>query len=826
MANFVMNSFATVLSGASGFSSGRRSGSAFALKMFWLLAGMCVFCSVSAQRLSLSGSVLDEQGVGLSDAYLIAVDPETSEVLAATASDADGRYLLPSVPLRFMLNVTHIGYASRNIPVGGEADRDAIRTIRMQVAATQIEDVVVTADAPRIEREVGKFVMRNVAASPFAKGSSTYNFLRFMPMVDVRPEGGITILGKTDASIRIDGRSVGSNQMAEQMLKGIPASEIARIEIIPVTGSAYAAENRSGVINVVLKKRPDDGVRLIATVEDRQGYYNSPNGVLFMNYAGKRVDLTAGVSASYNQLRQESDQAYDYFQTGLATRSEFRESTRPLYAGGYVNLNYRIADRHRLGAQISLSGTDYRHNSSSVSTYGRIGSGLVDSVYTAGVRTTSPTANLNWGANLNYVFGTDDSGSHLSVDLDFLDNANERSIYSLYRRDYGASSVVTDDFLQQPETDTRVYGGRAEYVHCFNPDNTLQIGLSAYRGKVDNDFFYGRRSGESYVSDPGRSNRFVYKDYNLAGYVSFRRVWSEKVETEIGARVEKYHARGIQRTTSETVERDEFDVFPSLSLLYMPSDDHELALDFSSSIARPYYGQLNPFITYTSPSTYVQNNPYLRSSKGYELMFTYTLLDDYMLTANYLYDDDLWTEFILPVGDMTRKYMDNYGDSHALDVSLLVSKSLFRSYWNLSAEATMSYVRTRGAVSGQRIDIDDVSYGVTVKSNLALSKKHSWYLDLKYQYSGKSRAAAFEIGSTHEMEIYLMKQFRRASLSVGVYNVLMPTVTYGNTFPDYGFSIANKRYVTGVVTFSYIFGNQRARRVEKRQNENIEKRMQ
>lgn len=175
---------------------------------------------------------------------------------------------------------------------------------------------------------------------------------------------------------------------------------------------------------------------------------------------------------------------------------------------------------------------------------------------------------------------------------------------------------------------------------------------------------------------------------------------------------------------------------------------------------------------------------------------------------------------------MTRKYMDNYGDSHALDVSLLVSKSLFRSYWNLSAEATMSYVRTRGAVSGQRIDIDDVSYGVTVKSNLALSKKHSWYLDLKYQYSGKSRAAAFEIGSTHEMEIYLMKQFRRASLSVGVYNVLMPTVTYGNTFPDYGFSIANKRYVTGVVTFSYIFGNQRARRVEKRQNENIEKRMQ
>lgn len=42
--------------------------------------------------------------------------------------------------------------------------------------------------------------------------------------------------------------------MAEQMLKGIPANEIARIEIIPVTGSTQSAENRNGIINVVLKK--------------------------------------------------------------------------------------------------------------------------------------------------------------------------------------------------------------------------------------------------------------------------------------------------------------------------------------------------------------------------------------------------------------------------------------------------------------------------------------------------------------------------------------------------------------------------------------------
>lgn len=795
------------------------------LKLLCLIACLSIYSSVFAQGLQLSGVVLDKQGGALEGVYLIVADPETAQVLSISASDSDGKYTLTSVPSRFVLNVTHIGYESVNLLIEDETGMKAAREIRMHAIATQLEDAVITADAPKIEREIGKFVMRNIAASPLAKGSNTYNFLRFMPMIDVKPEGGISILGKKDANILIDGRSVGSNKMAEQMLKGIPASEIARIEIIPVKGSAHSAENRNGIINIVLK-RPDEGVRLTATLEDSQGYYNSPNGVLFMNYAGKRFDLTAGVTTSYNQLRQESDQAYDYLQTNSTTSSDFRESTRTLFGGGYLNMNYKISELHRLGAQISLGGQDYRQHSYSLTSYGKIGSSLIDSVYSADVKTNSPTANLNWSANLNYVFTMDNKGSNLSIDLDYRNNNSKRNIYSIYSRDYNTSSIVTEDFLQQPETKTRVYGGQADYVYCFDKDNKLKVGASAYHGKVDNNFFYGVRSGEDYISNNQKSNRFIYKDYNIAGYASFQRAWSDKFESEIGVRVEKYHAQGTQQTTSEKINRDEFDVFPSVSLLYMPSDDHELSLDFTSSVMRPYYGDLNPFITYTSPSTYIQNNPDLRSSKGYELMLSYTMFDDYMLTVDYLYDTDLWTEFILPVGNMTRTYLDNYGNSHALDISLLVSKRFFKNYWYISAEATLGYENTNGSVNDRKIDFDDLKYGVTVKSNLALSKKHSWYLDFKYQFSSKSRAAAYSRSATHGMEFYLLKQFRRASLSAGVYNILMPKVTVSNTFQDYGFSITNKRFVTGVITFSYTFGNMQTRRVDKRQNKNIEKRMQ
>lgn len=798
----------------------------FDRKLWFFLVSICLFCDLSAQNLPRIGNVLDENGKGISGVYLVAVDTETSEVLATAISDADGKYALPAVTPPFILNATRIGYTRVNIPVNNETDIEMVRTIRMQITVEQLQEVVVTADAPRIERKVGKFVIRNISASPYATGSSTYNFLRFMPMIDIKSEGGISILGKSDANIHINGRSIGSNQMAEQMLKGIPADEIARIEIIPVTGSSHSAEIRNGIINVVLKKKPEEGLRVCATIEDRQGYYNSPSGTIFMNYAGKCVDLTASITSSYNQLRQESGHSYDYLLTGLATQSDFRERTRTLTTGGYVNLNYNINDRHKLGAQISIGRIDYRQNSTSTSTYARINSNIIDSLYTADVITKSPGANLTWGANLNYVFKTDDKGSHMNIDLDFKDNTNKRNIYSTYRKEFESSSVFKNDFLQQLSIATMVYGGRAEYEHNFDSDNKLQIGFSGYRGKVDNDYFYGIRSENYYSSDVGRSNRFVYKDYNLAGYINYQRIWSEKLETKVGLRTEKYHATGSQKTTSETIKRNEFDIFPSLSVLYRPSDDHELSLDFTSSIMRPYYGQLNPFITYTSPSTYTQNNPNLKSSKGYEMMLGYTLFDDYMLTVDYLYDKDLWTDFVLPIGNVTRTYTDNYGNSHALDGSLLVSQSLFKKYWIFSLEVTLSYVSTRGVVNDRKINFNDLSYGATFKSNLALSKKHNWYLDLKYQYSSKRRAAAFNIGATHDLEIYILKQFRRSSLSAGVYNILKPNLTVANTFSDYSFSNTNKRYITGVVTFSYTFGNQRARRVEKRQNNNIEKRMQ
>ena len=55
----------------------------------------------------------------------------------------DGKYVLPTIPLPFILNATHIGYTSLNIPINNKTDMETARILRMQVAIEQLQEVVV-----------------------------------------------------------------------------------------------------------------------------------------------------------------------------------------------------------------------------------------------------------------------------------------------------------------------------------------------------------------------------------------------------------------------------------------------------------------------------------------------------------------------------------------------------------------------------------------------------------------------------------------------------------------------------------------------------------
>ncbi len=107
----------------------------------------------------------------------------------------------------------------------------------------KIDEVVIKKQV--FKKQSDRFVY-DVAASPIAKGNTTFDVLKQTPLVSTTDDKTLKIAGKNSAQIFINGRK--SNMDAEslvQFLKNTPAENIQKIEVITVPGSEFQVEPKS-----------------------------------------------------------------------------------------------------------------------------------------------------------------------------------------------------------------------------------------------------------------------------------------------------------------------------------------------------------------------------------------------------------------------------------------------------------------------------------------------------------------------------------------------------------------------------------------------------
>lgn len=118
----------------------------------------------------------------------------------------------------------------------------------------------VTIKKQVLKKQSDRFVY-DVAASPVAKGNTTFDLLKQTPLLSTTDDKTLKIAGKNNAIVYINGRK--SNMDAESLasfLKNTPAENIQKIEVITLPGSEYQVEASDGIINIVLKKKMTDGL--------------------------------------------------------------------------------------------------------------------------------------------------------------------------------------------------------------------------------------------------------------------------------------------------------------------------------------------------------------------------------------------------------------------------------------------------------------------------------------------------------------------------------------------------------------------------------------
>lgn len=746
-------------------------------------------------------------------AVVAVLDANNNEISSAV-TDSLGKFAIsmPADVQNKWLYVQAFGYVALREPLQTALHRTVFEIVP---DALMLQDVTIQSNQLSVERGASCYTISNIYTSPIAAGNNIVEVLKYAPLVNVSTSGDLEILNKGKATIYVNGRKSNLDP------KNIPAENIEKIEVITSPGSEYPSTDRNGILNIVLRKAPGDGVSASIKIRDSQKEkwsLNSPSVEGFISIQKKKVNATIGVSSNYNTSYSKSISHYDYFDDSLSNVYNSVSQSNKLFATLSSMLDWHINDKHTLGFQFGMNlNYPIRSISKTSSQYFRMDQLNSDSSNITTV--TMPKADVNYSifANVNYSIKFN-SRQNLFFDLFYTRNQGNMP----YQYEYSHYTGLLASESSYRTLNESVVDGldfKVRYYHNFSKTMILKVGAECYGSNVNDKFSVEDYQGSLLWDMSRQSNFFVYKDITSAVFADFNWDISDMWSLSAGLRGEYYYYEGKQIVNGESVIGKYPNLFPSFAVVFIPNDDHELSLDFTSRQAVPSYGKRNPFKFFYSPTLYRENNPNLLPSKMYDVEFAYTFFWDYMLILGYSYASNLWNEFKVPTVNNTTIITDeNYGNAHFLSAELYVDKQLFHDYLMMSVGLSFEYDIYK--VTSEKISAYNetgMEVLLDISLNAAICKKKDWRLETRLQYVPKSSYVVATLGDDLLLNANVSKKFHNSTLSFGVDNILD---WQGREFLEtLNYSFENLRYYFGRtywIAYTMKFGNKKTNGVQKR----------
>lgn len=504
---------------------------------------LLLFTAATSYAQSVAGRVVDENSKPIVGAAAMLMALPDSTIVASTITDSSGVFSFQS--RGDIVAVSCFGYKLKYV-----VPKDTI--IMLDASIFEIASIEVNAKSS-LTKDGNKFIINAVHTSPFAVGQTAVGFLKFAPLLRVSDNGEIGILGRSGATVLINGRKLAN---AMSMLATISAQDIEKIEILPTPGSSYRADEQKGVVNVILKKDPNQGVVGVVRLSDEQSYFNSQSVTSTLNYNSKKVILTAGLSLNHNPYHSQNISTGNYYSTDKKVEADQYMNSRRLKMGAYVNMDYLIDSKSTIGFNINSYAYDDQRHYNSTTRYSKLSGSSIDSTDIADVNSSTPMLNYSVTANLHYDFKTDDKGSVFKADATYYHGLAKTMSSNIYDRQIGGGNFERiEDFMQFEKPLVDYYALKVDYKHSFSEDNdnTIRVGAEVYGSINDNDYFFGNNVGGAYISDSRRTNRFLYDEIVGSIYAQYSRDWNDKWSTVFGLRMETSHSKGNQLSTSQLI---------------------------------------------------------------------------------------------------------------------------------------------------------------------------------------------------------------------------------------------------------------------------------
>ena len=788
--------------------------------MVWVaLASMATL--LPAQTYRLSGCVQDENRQPVEVANVLLKQAKDSTYITGMLTDTQGCFSFDQPLGEYLLHITLIGSEDLYVPVVLQGNKN-VGELTLKSSSALLDEVTVTAARPVIKRLVDRVVFdaHNTIASA---GGSALDLLREVPGLQVG-QNSIGIIGKGGIKVYINDRETKlSGDELIDYLRSYDASQILKVEVITTPPSKYDAAGNAGIINIRLKSRPKDYVGGTASAsystgeKDNYGY-----GGINLNLSKGRVSsfLNGGTTQGNYETREKN---YRYFpQNTWNSRADYTNYMNSFYLQGGVDISLERDWTVGMQAIYNHSAPKPGNALSWTEVYDASTAVLDSLLYSNSDKDTS-SDRLNLNFHTDKVW--DDKGKKMTWDVDYLrDNRDENMGF--------LSKTLLPDGTEIPGTNFDYNYLQHRKVDVVSSALDFILPFEKYKitagAKVS---FTNTRNGINYdTSDPTlvQDDYFRYKEQIYALYADYSREFSERFSMQLGLRMEHTRTTGISEAKDTEDKHDYTRLFPTVYLLYSPTDGHALNFSFSNRISRPSQNMVNPFPFYQNKYTYACGREDLKPSYTYNAELGYTLKNNFNVSAYYSYSDDVFFQVVDLDAEtnVTSFLWENFMQTHAFGLN---NSYTFRTKWlQTYAQHGVSYRRTTSSAATTSPEEKGWAYNASLRNTFFFNEKKTLLATLSGSYSSRQYQGIYLMSPTYSVSAGMLYRLldNKLNLSLNVNNLFvshskLETMSNGlKIIADNQFAFASFR-----IGVSYTFGGDIRSKGQRNSNGDIQRRL-
>lgn len=724
----------------------------------------------------LMGKLLDAQtGKPVEYASVALLNATDSTLITGMLTKGNGDFnFRPLKPGSYILKIYFIGYETffKAVTVKTMAD---VGNIRLKTTSRNLKGVEVVGEKPAFTMAIDKRVF-NVDKNLSSVGGTATDVLRQVPSVNVDIDGNVSVRNGSP-TIFIDGRP------STLTLDQIPADAIANIEVVTNPSAKYDAEGMSGILNIVLKKNRRAGINGLITggfsttkssnagidLNIRQGKIN-----FFVNY-NIRDRKSPMKQHLFRKNFDGADTSYlDQYQDGDFGRR---------FQSGRMGFDWFMDNRNTITISQGITFGDF-NNLNEQTTYdldakqNRLRYGIG--------RNDSKNNFRNYTTQLGYKRTFAKEGRELTADFT-LNHAKSKSTndYNLQYYDLQGAPISTP---HQPELrygkgdgGTNYYTGQIDFVNPFSEKAKLEAGLRMNVREFNNllnTFGKDFNTGD-YKYDSALSNDYHYTEQINAAYVSYTG-GTGNFGFQTGLRAEQSFYTGEMRNVKDANYKIDYPIglFPSIFLTQKFKGEHELQLNYSRRIQRPWFRDLLPNIQYNANSAN-RGNPQLKPefTNSFELSYLkdFDRKHNVLVSVYYRNTNNAITQFYvdttLNLDGQERKVVLNYpinaDQRNSFGAELTVRNQITKG-WDITTNLNASQTK----ISANNLNNSGFVWFGKVNSNTKLP----WNLTLQVtgEYESRQILPQGEDAPEYQVDLAMKKDFfkkKNFSVSLGLTDI-------------------------------------------------------